>query len=72
MSMQWIITGGFEAEVPGFRASSSFPGESVSRMLPPIFFSSRALLKITVKPSAEAGSLTSHSPNFGKGRPCSC
>ena len=35
----------------------------------PVFFSSLALLKMTVNPSAEAGSFTSHSPNFGKGLP---
>lgn len=35
------------------------------------FFSSLALLKITVKPSAEAGLLTSHAPNFGMVRPVS-
>lgn len=46
-----------------------FPGDSV---LPPVFFSSLALLKITVNPSAEAGSLTSHSPNLGSGGPFSC
>ena len=40
--------------------------------LPPVFFSSLALLNMTVKPSADAGSFTSHSPNLGKGRPLSC
>jgi hypothetical protein len=48
----------------------SLQGESVSCPFPP-FFSSLALLNITVNPSAEAGSLTSHSPNLGKGRPAS-
>ena len=38
---------------------------------PPVFFSSLALLNITVNPSAEAGSLTSHSPNLGRGLPFS-
>jgi len=37
-----------------------------------VFFSSLALLKMTVKPSAEAGLFTSHSPNLGNGRPLSC
>lgn len=32
-----------------------------------VFFSFRALVNITVNPSAEAGLLTSHSPNFGSG-----
>lgn len=45
-----------------------FPGDSG---FPPVFFSFLALLKITVNPSAEAGSLTSHSPNLGSGRPLS-
>jgi hypothetical protein len=49
--------------------STTFPGDSG---WPPVFFSSLALLKITVNPSADAGSLTSHSPNFGSGRPVSC
>lgn len=48
----------------------SLQGESVSCPFPP-FFSSLALLNITVNPSADAGSLTSHSPNLGKGRPAS-
>lgn len=42
---------------------------------PPVpldFFSSLALLNITVNPSADAGLFTSHSPNFGKGGPLSC
>ncbi|KAK1270506.1 hypothetical protein QJS04_geneDACA004199 [Acorus gramineus] len=57
-----------------------------SRLLPPaflrgdatgpglalVFLSSRALLNITVNPSAEAGLFTSHSPNLGNGRPLSC
>lgn len=48
--------------------TTSFPGASV---VPPVFFSSRALLKITVNPSADEGLLTSQSPNFGKGFPFS-
>jgi hypothetical protein len=47
-------------------------GTSCPCELPPVFFSSLALLKITVNPSAEAGSLTSHSPNLGSGLPFSC
>lgn len=38
----------------------------------PDFFSSLALLKMTVNPSADAGLFTSHSPNFGSGLPWSC
>lgn len=37
-----------------------------------VFFSSLALLNMTVNPSAEAGLFTSHSPNLGNGRPLSC
>jgi len=32
-----------------------------------VFLSSRALLKMTVNPSAEPGLVASHSPNFGNG-----
>ena len=35
-------------------------------------FWSLALENITVKPSADAGLFTSHSPNLGNGRPISC
>ncbi|MFS7922204.1 hypothetical protein Hanom_Chr03g00246171 [Helianthus anomalus] len=59
-----FFTGAAACLLPG----STFDGESC---LPPVFFSSRALLKITVKPSAEAGSFTSQSPNFGNGLPFS-
>jgi hypothetical protein len=51
--------------------SPLFTGTSCPCELVPVFFSSLALLKITVNPSAEAGSLTSHSPNFGNGLPFS-
>uniref|UniRef100_A0A0A9GJK9 Uncharacterized protein n=1 Tax=Arundo donax TaxID=35708 RepID=A0A0A9GJK9_ARUDO len=46
-------------------------GTSSPCELPPVIFLSLALLKIMVNPSAEAGSLTSHSPNFGNGLPFS-
>uniref|UniRef100_A0A7C9CEB1 Uncharacterized protein n=1 Tax=Opuntia streptacantha TaxID=393608 RepID=A0A7C9CEB1_OPUST len=54
--------------IPGLEGGWFFAGESG---LPPVFFSSLALLKITVNPSAEEGSLTSHSPNLGNGLPLS-
>lgn len=63
-----LTAGGFDGSAAGLVLVSAFVGDSG---LPPVFFSSLALLKITVNPSAEAGSLTSHSPNFGKGRPFS-
>lgn len=54
--------------IPDLDVGWLFPGDSG---FPPVFFSSLALLKITVNPSAEAGSLTSHSPNLGNGLPLS-
>lgn len=61
----------FPRTEPFLYVGSSFAGESG---MPPVFFSFLALLKITVNPSADAGSLTSHSPNFGNGLllPFSC
>lgn len=38
-------------------------------IFPPFLFSSLAMLNMTVNPSADAGSFTSHSPNFGSGCP---
>jgi hypothetical protein len=49
--------------------STLVDGESDPGAVVAVFFSSRALLKITVKPSADAGSFTSHSPNLGNGPP---
>ena len=63
-----FLDGGFPRTAPCLYAWSSFDGESG---LPPVCFSVLALLKITVNPSADAGSLTSHSPNFGSGTPFS-
>lgn len=64
-----LTVGGFPRTAPCLYVQSSFAGDSG---LPPVFFSVLALLKITVNPSADAGSLTSHSPNFGSGTPFSC
>lgn len=64
-----FLVGGFPRTAPCLYVQSSFAGDSG---LPPVFFSVLALLKITVNPSADAGSLTSHSPNFGSGTPFSC
>lgn len=64
-----LTDGGFVESTPCLEAVSDLVGESG---LPPVFFSALALLKITVNPSADAGSLTSHSPNFGNGRSISC
>lgn len=62
----------FECESPRpcLAFESFFPGDSSGLL--PVFFSFLALLKITVKPSAEAGSFSSQSPNFGNGFPLSC
>ena len=64
----YLTGGALAGSAPDLPCASTFPGESG---LPPVFFSSLALLKITVNPSADVGSLTSHSPNFGNGRPLS-
>lgn len=48
-------------------APSCFLCEVALLVLRPVFLSSPALLKITVNPSAVAGSFTSQSPNFGRG-----
>ncbi|KAK6155249.1 hypothetical protein DH2020_009497 [Rehmannia glutinosa] len=56
--------------LPG--AFSLLVGVPALAAVPLAFFSSLALAKITVNPSAEAGLFTSHSPNFGNGRPFSC
>lgn len=64
-----LTDGGLPGSTPCLILGSAFPGDSG---FPPVFFSSLALLKITVNPSAEAGSLTSHSPNLGSGLPFSC
>jgi hypothetical protein len=65
------LLGPFAAYNPCPDGCEFFMGTSCPCELPPVFFSSLALLKITVNPSADAGSLTSHSPNLGSGLPFS-
>ena len=71
-SMSIVNTNGVSGKFGSCLWLSMFCAPPPPAAAPLVFFSSLALLNMTVNPSAEAGLFTSHSPNLGKGRPLSC